>query len=48
MVDVRDYSPGRQDPIKRKVELALTLDAAQALYAAQLEANIKRVWTLVE
>jgi hypothetical protein len=48
VVHVTDYSPGRKDPIKRKVELAPTLDSAQALYADLLASNIKRGWNLVE
>jgi hypothetical protein len=48
IVHLTDYSPGRKDPIKRKVELAPTMEAAEALYADQLKANIKRGWNLVE
>jgi hypothetical protein len=48
VVHVTDYSPSRKDPIKRKVELAPTLDAAQALCADLLKSNIKRGWSLVE
>jgi len=48
VVHVTDYSPGRKDPIKRKVELAPTLAAAEALYADQLKSNIKRGWNPVE
>ncbi len=42
-----DYSPGRQDPIKRDVRLAPTREGAEVIAEEMIEKGVKRGWNQV-